>query len=145
MTCPAAGDTSSPHVGEPESCTVDLRRLERGEFGSAEWAHPDLEYSHADGPDPGRWIGLTDVRKGLREFLSAWGDWWTSAEGFRELDDGRVAVLNRYSGRGKTSGVEVGQIRSSGAAVFRVRGGKVASIVIYFDRAHALADLGLEA
>src|SRR5215469_5401198 len=99
------------------SANLDLVRSiyadwERGEFGSAEWAHPDMEYVHTDGPDPGRWIGLPDVTKGLREFLSAWGDWWTSAEEFRELEDGRVAVLNRYSGRGKTSGVEVGQIRS---------------------------------
>jgi ketosteroid isomerase-like protein len=116
---------------------------ERGDFSVAEWAHPDMEYVHTDGPDPGRWTGLADVTKGLRDFLSAWSDWWTSAEEFRELDDGRVAVLNRYGGRGKTSGVEVGQTGASGAAVFRVQGGKVTSIVIYFSRDRALADLGL--
>jgi len=44
-----------------------------------------------------------------------------------------VAVLNRYSGRGKTSGLEVGQIRSNSAAAFRVRAGKATSIVIYLD------------
>jgi ketosteroid isomerase-like protein len=118
---------------------------ERGDFGSAEWAGPGIEYVHVDGPDPGRWVGLDNVQRGLRDFLSAWGDWWTEAEEFRELGDGRVAVLNRYSGRGKTSGVEVGQIRSRGAAVFRVDDGAVTSIVIYFDRGRALAELGLRA
>jgi ketosteroid isomerase-like protein len=116
---------------------------ERGDFGSARWAHPDIEYVHVDGPDPGRWVGLTEVTRGLRDFLSAWGDWWTDAEDFRELEDGRVAVLNRYRGRGKVSGVEIGETRSNGAAVFRVEGGKVTSIVIYFDRDRALGDLGL--
>jgi ketosteroid isomerase-like protein len=130
------------------SANLDLVRSiyaewERGDFSVAKWAHPDMEYVHTDGPDPGRWTGLADVTKGLRDFLSAWSDWWTSAEEFRELDDGRVAVLNRYGGRGKTSGVEVGQTRASGAAVFRVEGGKVTSIVIYFSRDRALADLGL--
>ena len=26
---------------------------ERGEFGSADWARPEIEYGYADGPDPG--------------------------------------------------------------------------------------------
>jgi hypothetical protein len=37
------------------------------------------------------------------------------------------------SGRGKTSGVELGQMRSKGANVFHIRGGKVTKIVAYFD------------
>ncbi len=30
---------------------------ERGDFGSVEWAHPEIEYVQADGPSPGNWGG----------------------------------------------------------------------------------------
>jgi ketosteroid isomerase-like protein len=62
---------------------------------------------------------------------------------YRELDGERVLVLTHYSGRGKTSGLELGQVRSKGATLFHVRGGKVTRIVHYWDRERALADLGL--
>jgi hypothetical protein len=62
---------------------------------------------------------------------------------YRELDDERVLVLSHYSGRGKTSGLELGQIQAKGAGLFHVRRGKVTKLVIYFDREHAFADLGL--
>ena len=64
---------------------------------------------------------------------------------YRELDDERVLVLYRRSGRGKTSGLELGQIRSKGAVLFHARGGKVTRLVFYWDRERALADLGLAA
>jgi hypothetical protein len=51
--------------------------------------------------------------------------------------------LHNWAGRGKASGVELGQIRSEGAALFRIRDGKVRSLIAYLDRARALADLGL--
>jgi hypothetical protein len=41
------------------------------------------------------------------------------------------------------SGLELGQIHSKGANLFDVQGGKVTRLVVYFDRARALADLGL--
>jgi hypothetical protein len=56
----------------------------------------------------------------------------------------RVLAFLHHSGRGKTSGVELGQIGAKGAMLFQVREGKVTRIVAYLGREHALADLGLE-
>jgi ketosteroid isomerase-like protein len=131
------------------SANLDLVRSmyaawERGDFKSAEWAHPEMEYVFVDGPTPGRWTGQAGLAKGMREFLSAWKDFRSEAEEYIELDEERVLVLTRYSGRGKTSGVEIAQMRAKGANVFRVRDGSVTQRIIYFDRDHALADLGLK-
>jgi ketosteroid isomerase-like protein len=52
-------------------------------------------------------------------------------------------VLVHYSGRGKTSGLDVTQMRTEAAGVFHVRDGKVTRLVFYFDRERALADVGL--
>ena len=66
------------------------------------------------------------------------------AEEYRELDDQRLLVLDHLSGRGKTSGLELEQMRPAGAWLFHVHGGKVTRMVRYLDRDRALADLGLE-
>jgi ketosteroid isomerase-like protein len=63
---------------------------------------------------------------------------------YRELDDERVLVLIRRSGHGKTSGLELGQMRTQGAALWHIRDGKMTRLVDYFDRDRALADLGLK-
>jgi ketosteroid isomerase-like protein len=78
-----------------------------------------------------------------RDFLSAWEEWRTAADEYRELDSERVLVLIHRSGRGKTSGLQVGQMWTKGAHVFHVRDGKVTRIVLYWERQRALADLGL--
>jgi hypothetical protein len=117
---------------------------ERGDFSSDEWVHPEIEFVMGDGLAPGRsWKGLAGLREGFREVLSAYDDYHTVAEEYRVLDDERVLKFHRYSGRGKTSGLEIGQIASKGADLFQIRDEKVIRLVIYFDRAHALADLGL--
>jgi hypothetical protein len=43
--------------------------LERGDYSSAEWAHPEIEFVLADGPDPGSWTGLVGVAEGWRDRL----------------------------------------------------------------------------
>ena len=116
---------------------------ERGEYDSADWAHPDLAYVVVDGPAPGRWRGLAGMAEGWRGILGAWEQLRLEAEQFRELDDERVLVFYSLSGRGKRSGVELSKIGWKGACVFHVRGGKVTKLVGYQERTRALADLGL--
>jgi ketosteroid isomerase-like protein len=88
----------------------------------------------------------------------AWPEWKTAsatssnaregyhfeADEYRELDHERILALGRQSGRGKTSGLELGQMRAKGTALFQIRDGKVTKHVIYWDRDRALADLGLD-
>src|SRR6202022_3390500 len=118
--------------------------FERGDFGSTEWAAPEIEYVIADGPSPGVWTGLAGLAEGVRDFLGAWDDFTVEVEELRELDNERVLVLVRYTGRGKKSRLEVGEMGAKGATVFHVLGGKVTRRVHYFERERALADLGLE-
>ena len=59
------------------------------------------------------------------------------------LDSERVLVLGRFGGRGRTSGVEIGQIWTQGASVFHIRAGQVTRLVLYTDYKRAVADLGL--
>jgi ketosteroid isomerase-like protein len=113
------------------------------DLSSAEWVDPDIEFGWADGPSPGPWKGIDEVAQGWRDFLSTWDEYRVEVEDCRELDDERVLVLTRRTGRGKTSGIELGHIRPEGAAVFHVRSGKVTKFIGYFDRDRALADLGL--
>jgi ketosteroid isomerase-like protein len=116
---------------------------ERGDFSAAEWAHPEIEYVMADGPSPGSWTGLPGMAEGFREFASAWEEYRIEVDEFREVDDERVLVVFHRSGRGKTSGLELGQMRSKGASLLHVQGGKVTRLVNYADLEHALADVGL--
>src|SRR2546430_1919893 len=101
---------------------VDLVRsiyaaYERGDLGSVDWAHPGIELGFADGPAPGGWSGQAAAIEGFREFLSTWEDWRVEAEEYRELDNERVLVLTRRRGRGKRSGLDVGQLQTKGAAL----------------------------
>lgn len=116
---------------------------ERGDWSSVEWADPEIQWVSADGPAPGSWTGLAGMAEGWREWLSAWKEFRIEVDEYRELDDERVLVLPRVSGRGKTSGLELGQMWTKGAALFHIRDGKVTRFVFYWNRERALADLGL--
>jgi ketosteroid isomerase-like protein len=115
----------------------------RGDYGSVEWADPEIEWVIADGPAPGTWTGVAGMAEGWRDVLGAWESLRGEVEAYRELDADRVLVLFRYGGRGKTSGLELGQVGAKSAQVFHVRDGKVTRLVTYWVRDRALADLGL--
>jgi ketosteroid isomerase-like protein len=121
-----------------------LAHWERGELKPeqwSEWADPEIEFVTVGGPEPSTHTGVAEAGPAIEAFLDAWQDYRVQADEYRELDDERVLVLTRQGGRGKSSGAEIEQLRAS---VFHVRGGKVTRRVNYWDREHALADLGLE-
>src|SRR5271155_2428960 len=60
----------------------------RGDFSSAQWADPEIEFASADGPDPGRWSGVASMAEVNRDFLGVWHNWRLQAEEFRELRGG---------------------------------------------------------
>jgi ketosteroid isomerase-like protein len=109
---------------------------------ASEWMHPDAELVRPDGPELGTWTGRERVEEVMRDIFSAWDDYRQHSDEYRELDDERVLVVYRRSGRGKTSGMEITEL-GRGAALFHIRDGKVTRIVAYFDSDRALADLGL--
>ena len=122
---------------------------ERGNFSSVGWADPEIEYVEAE---MGRFprtsshgvIGLAEAARARLEVLE---DVRELAEEYRELDDGRVLVLNLTRGRWKRSGIELGVSKSRpwvGAHLFHIRDGKVTKLVVYGSRDSAFADLGLE-
>jgi len=122
-----------------------LADWERGEFGrTAEWAHPEIEFVVADGPEPGRWFGLAGAEEGGRAILSPFENARIEAEEYRDLDGERILVLVRNSGRGRTSGMDIERTHVKAADLFHVRDGKVTRLAAYWDRECALADLGLK-
>ena len=117
---------------------------ERGDFSRADWAHPEFEYVVVGGPEPGSGTGLAGMAEAMRSVLSVWEDHRIEAAECRELDDERVLVFTRASGRGKASGLDLAQMRAEWMDVLHVSEGKVTKLVTYADRDRALADLGLE-
>jgi ketosteroid isomerase-like protein len=130
------------------SANLDLVRSvctawERGDYGSVEWAHPEIEYEHVGGPAPGSWKGVAGMAEGWRDILSVMTEHRVTVDEYRELDSERVLVLCHLSGRGRTSGLELGQMQAKVATLFHVRAGQVTRLVNYLDRDAAFADLGL--
>ena len=127
---------------------VDLMRSilaawERGDYSSTEWADPEIEYVVADGPEPGSGKGLMGLAQAWGAWVSAWENLRIEVDEYRELDDDRVLVLARKTGRGKQSGLEIDEMHAKGAALCHVRGSQVTKMVLYYDRECAFADLGV--
>jgi ketosteroid isomerase-like protein len=144
---PLAGEAAGI-LSTMAAANVDLVRSicaawEQGDFSSAEWAHPEIEFVLTGGPVDGSWTGLDGMAGGWGAWLGAWEEFRAEADEYRELDDEHVLVLLHGSARGKTSGMELGQMRTKTAALFHLAGGKVTRLVVYLDRERGLSDLGL--
>jgi ketosteroid isomerase-like protein len=113
------------------------------DYGSLPWADAEIELVKADGPDPGSWHGVQAMSPVWTQNWRSFEEFHTVADAYRELDAERILVLSRLWGRGKRSQVELGRTETKGASVFESRGGKVARLVLYWDRNRAFAELGL--
>jgi hypothetical protein len=116
---------------------------ERGDFSSAEWAHPAIEFVSPMGVETGSWTGRAEMAKAFRATISAYDELHVTAAEYRELDADRVLAVHSLGGRGKMSGIDLGPGLRQGAILFHIRSGQVARLVIYPDRERAFADLGL--
>jgi hypothetical protein len=116
----------------------------KGDFSSADWADPEIDYVMVGGLNDGRWKGVDEMAEAWAGMLRAWEELRAIPDGFREIDDERVLALIRNEGRGKGSGIEIGGISTPGANVFTIRGGKVTKLEVYWERDRALAALGLD-
>jgi ketosteroid isomerase-like protein len=128
------------------SANLDLVRSiyadwERGDFSRTGWAYPEIELVISGGPDPGSWTGVAAMAGAWGDVLSAWEDVRPVPEVYRELDEERILVLAVVRGRGKTSRAATAWKETH---LFRLHGGKVTKLVLYWDRDRALADLGLK-
>ena len=69
-------------------------------------------------------------------------DFRVSVEEYREVDGRRVLALVKFSGRGKTNGLEIGRVDASNACLLEIDQGTVTRLALYWDRERLLADLG---
>jgi ketosteroid isomerase-like protein len=115
---------------------------ERGDLGGTAGLNSDIAWEYVGGPEPRSGTGLAAMAGPMRDWLYAWERWTIEATDYRELDDERILVLCRGVGRGKTSGLDLGQLATHGANLFVLRDGKVVRLVVWH-RDLAFADLGL--
>jgi ketosteroid isomerase-like protein len=133
------------------SANVELVRSiyaawEHGDYSSADWAHPDIEFVIADGPSPDSWRGVPGMARGWGDWLSTWEEYRSELGEARELDDGRVLGLSKGTARGsKTTGAVAGELRATqhGAVLFHIRNGLVTRLVVYLELGNAPPELGL--
>ena len=117
----------------------------RGDYTSADWADPNIEFAMVGDLIEGQWKGVAQMAEAWTGLLRSWDDLKSVPDAIRELDDGRVLVFLRNDGRGKGSGIPVAEIAAKSANLFEVQGGKVTKLTIYWDRQDAVAAVGLPA
>jgi ketosteroid isomerase-like protein len=112
----------------------------RGDFTSADWAHPAIEFS-IPGPDPYVHHGIESAARAWAEFLEVFEDLSIVGESFHAAGD-KVVVEQTFRGKGKGSGIPIDE--TPGAAVLTLRNGKVIRFQGFVTLDEALASAGLD-
>ena len=113
-----------------------------GEFpGPDELLDEDIEYVNPESAvEPGTRYGLDQFMRAVEKVFEGWETWDMTPERFEPAGD-QVAVLVRYSARGRTSGAEVDGRES---ALWTIRDGKAVRYEWFHDPADAFKAAGLE-
>ena len=86
------------------------------------------------------YYGIEGVENFLREWLAVWDDYEVGVDEIFAAPDDRVVVLFWHRGKGRASGLTM---EWHAAQIISLRGGKLARIDNYEDRAEALEAVGL--
>jgi hypothetical protein len=112
-------------------------------------AWPQVEQALSDLVDPGcrfRWLALGEAgveeqgydgfRDGWLDWLEPWSEYRSRIEDYMDLEDGRVLVLARQTGR-SADGTEIDM---HAAAICEIRDGRLVSVDFHANREDALAE-----
>jgi ketosteroid isomerase-like protein len=116
-----------------------FRDWARGDFSSADWADPQIEF-RIPGPDSHVHHGVESMGRAWAEWLDAFDAFSVFAESFRDAGD-KVVVEQIFRGKGKGSGVPIDEM--PGAAVLTLRDGKVIRFEGYTTLEAALDSAGI--
>jgi hypothetical protein len=70
----------------------------------------------------------------FREVIAPFDDFRVTVQDYREIDERRVVALVKFSGRGKTSGLEIARMDTGNACLLEIEEGIVRRLVLYWDR-----------
>lgn len=118
------------------------RRWERGDFATAEFFDPDIEFVRVGSgvaAAAGAWKGIDEMWKASVEWLEAWENMRLEPRRYVDLGD-RVLAIVRQTSRGRRSGVELDQ---ENGQLFTIHQGKVVRWVAYWEASEALEAVGL--
>ena len=108
--------------------------------GPVDLMDPAIEYVNpAKAVEPGTRRGVAAFAEAVQRTFDGWESWQAEPEQFRASGD-QVAVVVRYRGRGRVSGVEVVGRES---ALWTIRDGKVVRYAWFSGRDEALEAAGL--
>jgi ketosteroid isomerase-like protein len=113
----------------------------REEFpGPLELLDPEIEYVNPqDAVEPGTRRGIDEFTSAIERVLEGWATWQMEPERFESVED-QVAVVLRYSARGRSSGVNV---EGRESALWTLRDGRVIRYAWFRGPQDALNALGL--
>jgi ketosteroid isomerase-like protein len=104
--------------------------------GPIELLDPDIEYVNPRGAiEPGTRRGLAEFQNAVQKVFEGWESWQMTPEHFQAVGD-QVAVVMRYSARGRSSGASVAGRES---ALWTLRDG----LVVRYEWFHGPEDAAL--